>query len=282
MTVFTMKDRNDINVSKSGGSAGRAKTLHVVGLRPDKNWVEKAAAIVFALAVWQTGAMLLNKKLLLVTPIAVAQRLVSLCVEAGFWQTVAFSFARIVLGFFLALVTGCTLAAIAGRLHFIEVVLWPFIHVIKSVPVASFIILCLIWLSSRNLSVFIAFLMVLPIIYTNMLQGIKSSDPGLLEMTKLFRVGWLKKLKYIYLPQIKPYLLSACTISIGMSWKAGVAAEVIGIPDGSIGERLYEAKVYLSSADLFAWTVVVILISILFEKMFLYILNRLYVRLEKS
>ena len=124
--------------------------------------------------------------------------------------------------------------------------------------------------------------MVLPIIYTNMLQGVKSTDGSLLEMAKLYRVGWLKKLKYIYLPQIKPYLLSACTISIGMSWKAGVAAEVIGIPDGSIGERLYEAKVYLSSADLFAWTVIVILISILFEKVFLYTLNRLYVRLEKS
>ena len=153
----------------------------------------------FALAVWQTGAMMLNKKLLLVTPIAVAQRLAGLCTEAGFWQTVAFSFARIVLGFFLALVTGCILAAIAGKLHVIEVILWPFIHVIKSVPVASFIILCLIWLSSRNLSVFIAFLMVLPIIYTNMLQGVKSTDGSLLEMAKLYRVGWLKKLKYIYL-----------------------------------------------------------------------------------
>ena len=67
-----------------------------------------------------------------------------------------------------------------------------------------------------------------------------------------------------------------------MSWKAGVAAEVIGIPDGSIGEKLYEAKVYLSSADLFAWTVVIVFISILFEKIFLFILKQFYVQLEKS
>ena len=47
--------------------------------------------------------------------------------------------------------------------------------------------------------------MVLPIIYTNLLQGIKSTDPKMLEMAGVFRVGWLKRLKYIYLPQIKPF-----------------------------------------------------------------------------
>ena len=277
--IFTMQGRNRHHDGKSGGEF---KSRHIVESRPNRYWIERAAAILFALVLWQAGAMLLNRKLLLVTPVAVAQRLVSLCAEAGFFKTIAFSFARIMFGYFLALIIGCVLAIIAGGVHIAEVTLWPFIHAIKSVPVASFIILCLIWLSSRNLSIFISFLMVLPIIYTNMLQGIKSTDAGLLEMAKLFRVGLLKKMKYIYLPQIKPYLLSACTISIGMSWKAGIAAEVIGIPDGSIGERLYEAKVYLSSADLFAWTVVIIFVSILFEKIFLFLLKRFYMRLEKS
>jgi NitT/TauT family transport system permease protein len=153
--------------------------------------------------------------------------------------------------------------------------------VIKSVPVASFIILCLIWLSSKSLSIFIGFLMVLPIVYTNMLHGIKSTDTKLLEMATLFRVGWGKKLKYIYLPHLKPYILSACSVSIGLAWKAGIAAEVIGIPDGSIGERLYEAKVYLSTADLFAWTAVIVVISVIFEKVFLRGLKWLFEGVEK-
>ena len=95
-------------------------------------------------------------------------------------------------------------------------------------------------------------------------------------------VSYGQRLLYVYLPQIKPYLLSACSIGLGLSWKAGIAAEVIGIPDGSIGERLYEAKVYLSSADLFAWTVVVILISVLFEKLVMLLLKKSYQRLERS
>jgi len=180
------------------------------------------------------------------------------------------------------LATGSVLAVIAGRFRLAEIMFWPFIVAIKSVPVVSFIILCLIWLSSRTLSVFIAFLMVLPIVYTNMLEGIKSTDKKLLEMAQLYNVGWLKKLKYIYLPHLKPYVISACSISIGLSWKAGTAAEVIGIPEGSIGEKLYEAKVYFSSADLLSWTVVIIVVSILFEKLFLYLLKYFFERLESA
>ncbi len=251
-------------------------------MKPNRQKIEKAAAVLFALAVWQVGAMLLGKSLLLVTPLTVAVRLFSLSIEIDFLSAVGFSFLRIVAGFFLGLIVGCLLAVLAGHAHYVEVLLHPFIQTIKSVPVASFIILCLIWLSSRNLSVFISFLMVLPIIYTNMLQGIKSTDAKLMEMAALFRVGWLKKLKYIHLPHLKPYLVSACSVSIGLSWKSGIAAEVIGIPDGSIGEKLYEAKIYLSSADLFAWTVVIVAISIVFEKIFLVILKKVFVQLEKS
>ena len=189
---------------------------------------------------------------------------------------------RIVAGFLLALLAGSVLAVMAGRFRLLEIILWPFVAAIKSVPVASFIILCLIWLSAQSLSVFISFLMVFPIVYTNMLQGIKSTDQKLLEMAELFRVGWLKRMQYIHLPHLKPYLVSACSVSIGLSWKAGVAAEVIGIPDGSIGEKLYQAKVYLSTSDLFAWTTVIVALSILFEKLFLYFLQRLFARLERS
>lgn len=249
---------------------------------PDRRRIEKVAAIAFALIVWQIGAMLLNKSMLLVSPVTVVHRLFSLCREADFLSAIGFSFVRIVSGYLLALAVGSVLSVIAAKFHLMEILFWPFITAIKTVPVAAFIILCFLWLSSKNLSVFISFLMVFPIIYTNMLQGIKSTDIKLLEMASLFRVCWLKKIKYIHLPNLKPYLISACSVSIGLSWKAGIAAEVIVIPDGSIGEKFYEAKVYFSTSDLFAWTVVIVVISIVFEKLFLLFINRLFVKLEKS
>ncbi len=244
--------------------------------------VENAGAVILALAIWQIGAMILDRSILLVTPAAVVQRLAALLQEPDFFGAVGFSFLRIAGGYFLALFAGSALAVAAGHSHGFEVIMWPYIQAIKSVPVASFIILCLIWLSSASLSVFISFLMVLPIVYSNMLQGIKSADGKLLEMACLFRMPWHRKLKYIHLPHLKPYLLSACSVSIGLSWKAGIAAEVIGIPEGSVGEKLYEAKVYLSSADLFAWTVVIVLISVAFEKVFLHGLRWFFDRLERA
>lgn len=241
-----------------------------------KSLLEKACAILFAIVLWQLGAMALQKDILLASPLSTGQSLVSLATEPDFWASVAFSFFRIVFGFFLSLFCGLLLAVLSSRHHLVEVMLWPFIAVIKSTPVASFIILCLIWLSSQNLSVFIAFLMVLPVVYTNVLQGIKSTDKNLLEMAKVFRVKPLKKILYIYLPQLKPYILSACSVSLGLSWKAGIAAEVIGIPTGSIGEKLYQAKIYLNTPELFAWTIVIIVISILFEKLFTLLLTKVY------
>ena len=144
---------------------------------------------------------------------------------------------------------------------------------IKSVPVASFIIISLIWLTSSELSIFISFLMVLPIIYTNVLEGIRSTDRKMTEMADVFHIPWNRRLVYIWLPQIRPYLISACSMSLGLSWKAGIAAEIIGIPDGSIGEMLYNAKAYLNTVDLFGWTVIIVVISIAFEKLFLALLR---------
>ena len=243
--------------------------------------LQKCIAVALALLVWQGAAMAVGLDLLLPSPWQVACRLWSVWREPGFFATVAFSLLRISGGFALGLVLGVLLAVAAGRLRVLELLLWPYVTVIKTTPVASFIILCLIWLDSSSLPVFISFLMVLPIVYANMLEGIRQTDQKLLEMAKLFRVGAGRRLLYIYLPQLRPYLITACSVALGLSWKAGIAAEVIGIPDGSIGERLYEAKVYLNSADLFAWTVVIIAVSIAFEKLFLWLLRAGYRRLEQ-
>ena len=150
----------------------------------------------------------------------------------------------------------------------VEVLMEPLIMVIKATPVASFIILCLIWIPSRNLSVFISFLMVFPVVYTNILEGIRQTDKQLLEMADSFGAGVGKKLQFIYLSQVMPYAVTACKLGLGLCWKAGIAAEVIGIPAGSIGEKLYKAKVYLETPDLFAWTIVIIAVSVGFEKTF--------------
>jgi NitT/TauT family transport system permease protein len=151
----------------------------------------------------------------------------------------------------------------------------PLILMIKATPIASIIILALVWISSKNLSVFIAFLMVLPTMYTTILKGLDSTDEKMLEMAKVFKIKGCKLIRYIYMPSIKPYLIAAASLALGLSWKAGVAAEVIGLPSGTIGESLYTAKIYLNTPELFAWTFLIVAISFIFEKLFIFLLNRI-------
>ncbi len=234
------------------------------------------------LFIWHLASKLIAKDFLLVSPLVVLQTLFLLIQETAFWSTIFFSFMRIVSGFFLAILVGVVLALLSSRFTFIKFFLYPLTAVISATPIVSFIILALMWIPSRNLSLFISFLMVLPVIYNNTLQGILNTDKQLLEMAQVFHISLWRQILYIYLPQIMPFFVSGCTVGLGLCWKSGIAAEVIGLPSGSIGERLYEAKIYLSSAELFSWTLVIILISILFEKILLYLLRKLSERIVST
>ena len=231
-------------------------------------------AVFFWIAIWQFASMYLKQEILLASPVSVVRKLFELIFSGNFWQSVGFSFVRIVTGFLLAVFLGIFLAVWAYWSKTVEILIAPVIAVVKSTPVASFIILCLIWIPSRNLSVFISFLMVFPVVYTNILEGIRQTDKQLLEMADSFGAGVGKKLQFIYLSQVMPYAVTACKLGLGLCWKAGIAAEVIGIPAGSIGEKLYKAKVYLETPDLFAWTIVIIAVSVGFEKIFMFALRR--------
>ena len=231
----------------------------------------RAWAVIFWLLVWQLASMALRAAyphgaLLLASPADAAKRLAELSVTADFWRAVARSAAHILGGFLLSCALAVVLAALAARLRRVEELLAPLVAAIKAVPVASFIILALVWLSSRSLTLFISALMVFPPVYLSTLEGIRRTDRQLLEMARVYRVPLSRRL---------PYFRSAVSAALGLCWKAGTAAEVIGLSGGTIGERLYTAKVYFQTPDLFAWTAVIVLISALFEKLFLFAVDRL-------
>lgn len=242
--------------------------------RPTSQQFRTCAIILFWLILWQAGAWIINNNILLVGPFEVIRALAALLRESGFWLSVSTSFAKISIGFLGAFLLGILLGWLAFQVPFLQEFLAPVMTFLKSVPVASFVILALIWAGSRNLSVLIAFLVVVPIIYVNTIAGLESTDPKLLEMARVFSITGWRKIRFLYWPALLPYLTSACRTALGMSWKSGVAAEVIGVPDNTIGEGLYMSKIYLDTAGLFAWTLVIILASGLFEQLFLLLLSQ--------
>ena len=243
--------------------------------RPVRLW-----AAAFWLLVWEGASLALasttgGRMLLLASPVGALGRLLALAATAEFWQTVAFSSVRILGGFLLSCVLAVALAALAARLRWVRELLSPLVAVVKAVPVVSFIILALIFFSSENLSLLISALMVFPPVYLNVLEGIGHTDVQLLEMARVFRVPLSRQLRGIYLPAVLPYFRSAVSLGLGLCWKSGAAAEVIGLPAGSIGEALYTAKVYFQTGDLFAWTAVIVAVSVLFERLFLRLVDAL-------
>ncbi len=226
-----------------------------------------------ALLVWQAAAAAVSDPILLASPAEVGRRFLTIWRDADFWKVLAFSTGHITGGFLLALTAGTALGLLAARFRPAEILLWPYVTLIKTVPVASFIILALIWFDGRQLNLFISFLMVFPVVYSNVLEGVRSTDPAMEEMMALYRVPWIRRMRYVYLTQLRPYLAAAVRVGTGTAWKAGAAAEVIAVVSGSVGGKLYESKIYLETADLCVWTILIVLISVLLEKLMLRLLE---------
>ncbi len=243
--------------------------------RKGQDVLTRLLSVALALLAWQAGAAAVNRSILLPTPLSVCRRLIALIGEDGFLPTLFFSLGRVSAGFLLGTALGLLLGALAGRYGLVETLLWPWMLVVKAVPVASFVVICLIWLKSRNLSVFIAFLVVLPVIYQNMLSGIRALDIKLAEMAAVFHMPFWRRVRYIVLPQLMPYLSSAGRTTVSMAWKAAIAAEIIGTPGGSIGKQVYLSKTYLDTDTLLAWTVVVVLMGGICEKLVALLIQKL-------
>ena len=223
----------------------------------------------FWLAVWFLLAALVGSELLLPDPAAVLRCLIRLAAGAEFWRTVFRSILRVLLGIFTATLLGVLLAMLTERSALCKRLLAPLMTVVKSTPVASFIILALIWLGRDVVPAFITGLMVLPVVWANVSAGIAGQDPQLLEMAAVYRLGRGAVLRQITIPSVLPYFRSALSSALGLGWRAGIAAEVLTVPALSIGKRIYESKLYLETTELFAWTLTVILLSLLIERVLL-------------
>lgn len=237
-------------------------------MNSDKTGIlKKGVFVLFWLLIWEAAYFLIDSPILLSAPHKIIITLAGLLKTASFYIVVFSSFIRISCGFLLGLVLGTVLAVFAYMNPLFKSFIEPPLKLIKTVPVASFVILALLWISSKNLAVLISFLMVLPVIYANLYTGLASTDKQLLEMCAVFKVSKLRVLRYVYFPSVIPALVSAISVALGFCWKSGIAAEVIGLPKNAIGTNLYEAKLYLMTDELFAWTVVIVAVSVLFEKL---------------
>ena len=241
----------------------------------NRRWLKQVLAMLFWLGLWWGMAVAVQRPILLPSPAAVFLRLTDFIGQPDFWVIVSSSIWHIMLGILCAVILGSILAVLTAQFPLLDLMLSPLLTTVKSTPVASFILLVLVWIGRDSVPSIISGLMVLPVVWSNIRTGIRNVDAQLIEMAALYRLRPYVMLRRLYFPSVMPYFLSALKISIGIGWKAGIAAEVLTVPANTIGKMIYESKLYLETTDLFAWTLVVVCISLFIEKIISAALGRL-------
>lgn len=224
-------------------------------------------AFCFWIAVWQIAASVLGREVILPAPLTVLRRFAALVQTAPFWRSTVFSLLRIMSGYLAGVLFGVLLGAAMYFVKPVRVLFAPFLTVVKSTPVASFILIAYYIITDTAIPVFITFLMVLPMIAACVFTALSETDKPLLEMTKVYRFSFGKTLRTLYIPTVMPHFAGQALTALGLGWKAGIAAEVLCTPRDSIGGHLYDAKVYFDSTDTFAYTLLIVLISLALERL---------------
>lgn len=233
--------------------------------------LRKVVMFVFWILVWQALALGIGQPILFASPLQVGKELAGLVVTAAFWKVLLYSTGRILTGILLAFALGTGLGILAAFFPWLEELLQFPVTVLQAIPVACYAVLLLIWYGSDSLTVIITFVIVFPNLYFQTMAGVRDVDGKLLEMAQVYHFSRRDKAMVLYRPAMRSHIRGAAQASVGNAWKAGVAAEVIGLPAFSIGERIYLAKVYLNTAELFAWTVALVCMS--------WVMGRIIVRL---
>lgn len=238
--------------------------------------------MLFWIGVWQIISMVVDLELLLPSPYSTVKRLLELMLTKEYYLIILRSLLRVMLGTLAAVILGVILGIASAKVKLVHDILSPLMTVIKAIPVASFIILLLLWIGADILPAVISSLIVLPIVWHNIETGILRTDKELLEMARVYRMGKWNRIMHIYAPSAFPYFTASLKSSLGLSWKAGIAAEVLAVPVLAIGTQIRDAKFYLETLDLFAWTLTVIILSLIIEKLIIFGIGKLFSRKKRT
>ncbi|MBQ1287793.1 MAG: ABC transporter permease subunit [Erysipelotrichaceae bacterium] len=217
---------------------------------------------------------MVNNSVLLSGPVDTVRALIELGSSTSFYISVGITVGKVLLGFLTGMILGSALSVLSYKVRIVREFLSPFVSVIKSIPIVSFIIIALIWAGSSNVTIIVSSVISFPIFYKNLLEGLQVIDPKMTELAKVYQMKTCKKIRYIYLPSLSSQIKSAVSLAIGMAFRGGITAEVVGQPLRSIGNGLYRSKINLATSEMLAWTLVAVLSAFLIERLISFIVKK--------
>lgn len=231
-------------------------------------------SIVFILSIWEVAALIVNDEFFLPDILKTTESLFKILFSGTFFKVIFIALYRVGAGLISGIFLGIILATLCHKFDFLSTIFSPLISIMKATPVACIIVLLWIRMSYTEIAVFVVVLMILPIVWQNVYDGYKSIDNSLIEVTNVFELTRLQRFRILIMPSILSYLLPAIITSVGLAWKAEIAAEIM--TNSNIGRLIYDYKtVSYDTASIFAWTVIIVSLSIIFEKVTKCFLGRL-------
>lgn len=231
-------------------------------------WGQRLLTAILWVAIWEGAYLLIGRDVYFPSPLSVIQNFFNLIIDKAAWSTIGSSVYRTLFALAASALLGIFLGIACGLNSTLHDIVNPLMVILKSTPVVSVIIIAMIWFRSTDVPIFAGVLMCLPIIFTGTVAGIRNTDPKLIEMCRFYRVKRSDMLRSLYFRSSIPYINASVMSSIGICWKAVAAAEVLSMPKYSVGAHLYFAKTALDPAMLFAWTLIIILLSYVFETLY--------------
>lgn len=242
-----------------------------------KTALERILSVLFWLAIWEIAALVIDNDFLLPDIIDTGAAILNIFSNKDFGIVILYTAFRVIIGLLIGIILGVILGFLAYKFKFFKLLIEPFMIVVKSTPIASFIILLWLLFTGNQLAIIITVLMVFPIITENVIAGLNSQSEELLTVAKVFKFSPAKTLLVVTVPTVINYLVPAIITSVGLAWKAEVAAEIIGYVSSSVGQEINDAKSVFDTPTVFGWTVIIILFSLILD----FCTKRLFRRIEK-
>lgn len=217
------------------------------------------------LMLWWLGAMYLDNDIILPMPMDVLLKMQAQMASPDFYTIVFTTLIRSMQGLCIAFFIAMIGALCSYYSKILQALLAPIILLAKSIPNISYIIIILIWFSRETSATIITFLILFPMFYENFLQGAKAKDEKLHAVLHIYPISHIDQILHIDLPMMKPFIRASLSSGIGLAFKVGVMAEILGQVDQGIGRELQYCRIDLDMAGIFAWTLWIILLLMLLQ-----------------
>lgn len=236
--------------------------------------IKTCVPIAVYILIWQLLSMLVGSRLLLLpSPLDTLRSMKDIVLSENGWKSVGMTVLRIVCGYGMGCAVGVALAALTAHFRTCDWLLKPMRSLIKTTPITSFALILLVSVVSGFVPVIVAMIVVIPMIWQTTEEAIKNRSAQLSEMAAVYLTPW-KKLRYVTMPQVLPQFFASASTALGFAWKAVITAEILALPRLGIGRQMQFHKIHVEIPELFAWTLLVILLSVVMEYTFKLVLKK--------